>query len=1132
MQCPQCQFENREGVRFCEECGAKLEQVCPSCGAAVPPGRKFCGECGARLTAVPSGVPAAQLASRYSAPQTYTPQHLAERIISSRGALEGERKQVTVLFADLKGSMELLADRDPEEARHILDPVLERMMTAVHRYEGTVNQVMGDGIMALFGAPIAHEDHAVRACYAAMRMQEAVKAFAQEVQRTQGLPLHIRVGLNSGEVVVRSIASDLHMDYTAVGQTTHLAARMEQLAMPGSILLAPDTLQLAEGYVQVKALGPMAVKGLGEPIAVYELTGAGTARSRLQAAAVRGLTRFVGREVELETLRRTLEQAGGGRGQVVALVGEPGVGKSRLVWEFSHSHRTQDWLVLESGSVSYGKATSYLPVIDLLKTYCGIEDRDDDRRVREKLTGKLLALDPAFQPALPAFLALLDVPVDDTAWQALDPPRRQQRTLDAVKRLLLRESQEQPLLLVFEDVHWIDTESQALLDTLVESLPTARVLLLVNYRPEYEHGWHRKTCYQQLRLDPLPPESADALLQALLGDDPSLQPLKLLLIARTEGNPFFLEESVRTLVETGTLVGERGAYRLARPAAIQVPATVQAVLAARIDRLSPEDKQLLQAAAVIGKDVPYALLQAIAELPTAPAREEDALRQGLARLQAAEFLYETSLFPEPEYTFKHALTHEVAYGSLLHERRRALHARIADAMQQLYADRLAEQTERLAHHARRGEVWDKAVEYCRRAAARANTRSAHREALACFQDALEALSHLPESRAIAEAMIDVRLEMRNSLHELDDHQGSVRALQEAGALARELRDQRRLGAITAYIANHHLRTGNLDEALTAGQRALAIGRMLEDPAVQRLASYYVGQIYASMGDYPQALELFTRTFVERTDDRGGERLGQSTLPGVGVLGWLVRCLAACGDFEAGLTRAKEAVDLAGTGDHLMNGAYAWWGMGYLLLSRGDPSGAVPALERSMDIFRASRTHRLFGWIAGTLGQAYLLAGRLDEAISILEQAAEHAATTWCFLQAPIWASLSEAYLLADQVAEGVASAERAVALAREHGERANEAVALRAQGNVYADARAWDGERAEDLYHEALALAEQLGMRPLQAHCHLGLGTLYQKISREEQAHAELVTAAELYRAMEMPFWLEKAEALRAQAAH
>ena len=610
------------------------------------------------------------------APLAYTPPYLVEKILTTRSAMEGERKQVTVLFADLKGSTELIRDLDPEAAQQLLDPALQRMMDAVHRFEGTVNQVLGDGIMALFGAPIAHEDHALRACYAALAMQAELRRYAEEVRRTQGLEVQLRVGLNSGDVVVRTIGNDLHMDYSAVGQTTHLAARMEQLATPGTIRLPAATLRLVEGLVRVTALGPMPVKGLAEPVEVFELLGATPVRRRLQAAVARGLTRFVGRDQELAALTQALAQAGQGQGQLVALLGEAGVGKSRLVYEFVHSHATQGWRVLESASVSYGKATPYFPVIDLLKRYAHLDDADDARTIRAKVTGQVLTLDETLQDTLPALLALLDALPDDSPFRQLDPAQRRQRTLTALKRVLLRESQVQPLLLVFEDLHWIDTETQALLDSLVESLPTAQLLLLVNYRPEYQHGWGSKTYYTQLRLDPLPPASAAEVLQALLGDDPSLAPLTSLLIARTAGNPFFLEESVRTLVETGGLVGEPGAYRLAQPLhSIQVPATVQAVLAARIDRLPPEAKRLLQTAAVIGTEVPCPLLTAIADLP------DTELHRHLAHLQAAEFLYETRLFPELEYTFKHALTHEVAYGSLLHERRRVLHARIVEALE-------------------------------------------------------------------------------------------------------------------------------------------------------------------------------------------------------------------------------------------------------------------------------------------------------------------------------------------------------------------------------------------------------------------------------------------------------------------
>ena len=846
MKCSRCQHENPSALKFCGECGARLAALCASCGAANSPEQKFCGECGTKLSADSAK-------ARLPSPDSYTPKHLAEKILTSKAALEGERKQVTVLFADLKGSMELLADRDPEEARKILDPVLERMMEAVHQYEGTVNQVMGDGIMALFGAPLAHEDHAVRACYAALRMQESVCRYAEAARRVHGVEVQIRVGLNSGEVVVRAVGSDLRMDYTAVGQTTHLAARMEQLAPPGTVRLTAETMRLAEGYVEVRSLGPIPVKGLADPIEIFELTGAGQARTRLQAAALRGLTRFVGRDAEVEHLRRVLGQAGAGRGQVVAIVGEAGVGKSRLVYEFTHSHRVQEWLILEAPSVSYGKATSYLPVIDLLKGYFKIGDRDDHREMRDKVLGRVLGLDRTLEPLLPPLLALLDVPVEDVAWISLDPPQRRQRTLDAVKRLLLRESQVQPLLVVFEDLHWIDGETQALLDGIVESLSSARLLLLVNYRPEYEHRWGSKTAYSQLRLDSLPAESAAELLAALLGPDPGLAPLTQMLVKR--GNPFFLEETVRTLVETGALAGERGAYRLTRPVeTLQVPATVQTILAARIDRLPAEEKQLLQAASVIGKDVPYALLAAIAEQP------EETLRRGLAHLQEAEFLYETQLFPDPEYTFKHALTHEVTYGSLLQDRRRQFHAQIVAAIERLYADRLSEHVERLAHHALRGQLWDKAVRYGWQAGTRALDRSAAREALAAFEQAQAALRELPESRERTQQLIDLFFHRRNAHMPLGEFAQLSEVLGEARTLAEGLGDQRRLGWTLGYLSVLHNFLGEHARAIEAGQSACAIGEAVGDLGLRVAANFYLAQALLFAGDARRAADAL-RTVI-------------------------------------------------------------------------------------------------------------------------------------------------------------------------------------------------------------------------------------------------------------------------------
>jgi class 3 adenylate cyclase/tetratricopeptide (TPR) repeat protein len=1057
-----------------------------------------------------------------TAPLTYTPPHLAEQILTSRAALEGERKQVTVLFADLKGSMELLAERDPEEARHLLDPVLDRMMAAVHQYEGTVNQVLGDGIMALFGAPLAHEDHAVRACYAALRMQEAVKQYATEVQRSHGVPIHMRVGLNAGEVVVRSIGSDLHMDYTAVGQTTHLAARMEQMAMPGSILITPAVLGLVEGFVQVKALGAMPVRGLRDPVEVYEVTGAGVVRSRLQAAAARGLTRFVGRQPELEALQQALAQAQAGHGQVAALVGEAGVGKSRLLYEFAHSHHMQGWLVLESASVSYGKATPYFPVVDLLKRYCHLEERADPRTVRAKVTGQILTLDETLQATIPALLALLDALPADSPFLTLDPPQRRQRTLDGLKRLLIRESQVQPLLLVCEDLHWIDTETQALLDSLVESLPTAQLLLLVNYRPEYQHGWGSKTYYRQLRLDPLPPTSADAFLRALLGDDPSLGPLKALLIERTGGNPFFLEESVRTLVETGMLVGAPGAYRLARSlASLQMPATVQAVLAARIDRLPPEEKHVLQTAAVIGNEIPLPLLQAIAELPEAD------LHHGLAHLQAAEFLYETRLFPEREFTFKHALTHEVAYYSLLQERRRGLHARIVEVLEGLYANRLTEQVERLAHHAFRGEVWDKACTYYRQAGVKAMEQSAYRAVVVSYEQALEALKHLPHERGTLEQAIDLRLALRPALVALFEQERLLSHLHTAETLATALNDQRRLGRICAGLVGAYRGVGNSDRAFIYSRRCHALATTSGDVGFQIASSQRLGQIYYDLGDYPQAMAYFRSNVASLQGALLYERFDVGTfnaLPTLTALTYLVLCLAEVGGFAEGIAYGDEALRLAEGVDRRYDRVVVPLRVGQLHLRQGNVSKAIPLLERALALGQGAdmQLSVSVSQAVASLAVAYAWSGRLADTASLPKDMPH---------RTDIVLRCSEAYLLAGRVAEASQLAQRALAHSRDHQERGYQAQALWLLGEVAAHYDPLEVEPAEAHYRQALALTEELGMRPLQAHCHLGLGTIYARTGQRQQVHAALSTAIDLYRAMEMTLWLPQAEAALAQVA-
>jgi len=1115
MKCPRCQYENRPGAKFCEECAAPLARACANCGAQLSPTAKFCSEC-----AHPAGQAAPSTSQRFGAPEAYTPKHLAEKILTSKAALEGERKQVTVLFADLKGSMELLADRDPEEARKLLDPVLEHMMEAVHRYEGTVNQVMGDGIMALFGAPLAHEDHAVRACYAALRMQDSGKRYAEAVRRTAGIPIQIRVGLNSGEVVVRSIGSDLRMDYTAVGQTTHLAARMEQMAVPGSILISADTLTLAEGYVQIKPLGPLPVKGLPAPIEVYEVTGTATVRSRLHAAAATGLTRFVGRDSEMEQLRQALERARAAHGQVVAVVGEAGVGKSRLAWELARSRGTEGWLVLETTAVSYGQATPYLPVIDLLGAYFQIDKRDDARKVREKVTGKLLALDRALEPALVPVLALLDVRVDDAAWEALDPPKRRHRTVEAVKRLLLRETQLHPLLLIVEDLHWLDSATQALLDRLVESLPSTRLVLLVNYRPEYRHAWGSKTYYTQVRMDPLPAEGAGELLRSLLGDDVSLVGLQRRLIEWTEGNPFFLEETVRTLVETGALVGDRGARRLVTPLErIAVPVTVQAILAARIDRLPTEERRLLQSAAVIGEDIASDLLLAVSDQPDTEVRRQ------LGHLQDAEFLYEASLFPDPRYAFKHVLTREVAGGGLLHDQRRTLHARVVDAIERLYADRAGEYLDRLAYHAFNGGLWDKAVTYLRQVGVKAAARSANPEAVVHFEQALAALAHLPDALEGRELGIDLRLGLRNALHAIGQFQRTLQPLREAEALAEALEDRPRLGRIAACLSQYFRLVDDLDRSIESAERGLAIADAVGDFVLQLVSRVALGQSCHALGEYARATETLQWNVAALTGDLARERFGQVYLPAALSRAWLARCLADLGQFAQGSVVGEEAVRIAEAEDHPFSIVTALFGVGYLYLRQGDVDRALPLLERSVALCEAWQFRSWYPPVASALGAAYLGAGDIDAAWPLLQEAVERAMSMGLMGRHSVrLAALSEAHLVAGQLDAALDLATQALALCRHHRERGNEAWALRLLGELAARRDPLDVEAAEGHYREALALATRLEMRPLVAHCHLGLGKLSRRTGRREQAQEQFTTATTMYREMEMRFWLNQAE--------
>jgi class 3 adenylate cyclase/tetratricopeptide (TPR) repeat protein len=1105
MKCLACEQDNPIEAKFCEHCGTPLARVCAHCGSYASSTARFCPQCGHLLTAVAGD-------SRFVSPEAYTPLHLANKILTARAALEGERKQVTVAFADIKGSMEVFANRDPEAAQDLFDPVLERMIEAVHRYEGTVNRVMGDGILALFGAPIAHEDHAVRACYAGLRMQETVRQYSEEVQQSHGVSVTIRVGLSSGEIVVCAIGNDLHMDYTVVGQTANLAARLEQMAPPGSILIASDTLQLAEGYVTVKPLGLVAVKGLADPVHIYEVTGAGAARSRLEVAAERGLTRFVGRDIELEQLRRVQQLAGQGYGQVVAIVGEAGVGKSRLVHEFIHSQRTAGWRVLESKSASYGRATSYLPVIELLRNYFKISVHDSTQSIRDTVTATILALDASLQDAIPPVLDLLDSLDEHNPFRTLDLFQRRKSTYQAVVRLLLSESRVRPVIAVFEDLHWNDSLSLGLLDEVVAAAQDARLLLVVSFRPEYKDEWRNRPNYLQLRLDPLARGSLTEFLQALLGHDESLPPLKSFLVERTNGNPFFVEEIVRRLVDTAVLEGIRGAYRLARPFSdTEVPPTVQAVLAARIDALPATAKHLLEEAAVIGHHVPFVLLHAICGFA------EDQLRGLLDHLQNAEFLYSTKLFPEVQYTFKHSLTHDVAYSGVLHERRREIHARVLDTMEELYADRLGEQAERLADHAERGAIWDKALAYLQRSGTKACSRHANVEATRFFERALTVLKKLPETPENLRESVDLRFELRNALLPLGETDRIGHCLDEVDPILAGLGDKLRGARYAAFRCNHHFFIGQQRRAIEFGESGIGLARECGDRDLLGELLYRVAQSYYALGEYRQAIKLLEQALEFTPNELRHDRHDLVVIPSVVNRMWLVFAMVECGHFSAGMSHAKRALEIAeGTG-HPLSEVLGWLSIGVVLLRKGELEGAVGALERGLNLcdrvsYRLTRPR-----LASALAVAYARTSRAERSLELAQAAVSDADQMHQVADKPaLLIRFGQVSLIGRQIEAALTLGKQAVELAVAQNAKGDEAWARFLIGRACWASDPKDLDESEKQLDIALRVATACEARPLVAYCDTTLAGINARRGDRVKAQEFDAAANAIYRELGM----------------
>jgi class 3 adenylate cyclase/tetratricopeptide (TPR) repeat protein len=977
VRCPSCGFENPSGLEFCGSCGTALARSCPTCGFENPPEFKFCGKCGAQLSGKAEKTPAPE-APAFPArePRDYTPNHLAEKILQSKSALEGERKQVTVLFADVKGSLELAEQVDPEEWHRILDRFFQILADGVHRFEGTINQYTGDGIMALFGAPIAHEDHAQRACYAALHLRGELKRYADELRVERGLSFSTRMGINSGEVVVGKIGDDLRMDYTAQGHTVGLAARMEELAAPDRAYLTQHTAALVSGYFDLNDLGASRIRGQLEPVGLFELEDVGPVRTRLERSRTRGFSKFVGRGDEMARLEAALERAIEGSGEVVGIVGEAGVGKSRLCWEFQELCRARGIPVRRAGGFAHGKFVPLFPVLEFFRDAFGVAAHDSDRAARQKIAGAVVLLDEELRGELPLLLDFLGVPDPERPAPALEVEARQRRLLGLLKRLSIASSEREPAVLIFEDLHWIDSATEAFVEALADATEGARTLMLVNFRPEYRSLWMSRSYYQQLALRPLDRTGIEELLDEWLGSDPSLRDVASQLAERTGGNPFFIEEVVQELIEAGELEGARGRYRLVGDLdRIEIPATVHSVIAARIDRLPERDKQVLWAASVIGNDFEESLLERVAEL----SRPE--LGEALHALVQSEFLYERALYPQAEYAFKHPLTQEVAYRSQLSDRRASLHATVARAIAARLPGELDERAALIADHwDRAGEALE-AAEWHRHAALWVGNDDVQ-EALRHSRRMRELLARVPESPRTTTLGLQALTALIYQSSRLGVAEEDISALLAEGrALALRGHDDEKAVSFLAMAGIAMWNLGRLGDSgsLIDEARALSdrIGGGLAAGLVrlaQALTFQQAGRLSESLAAAEEGLELQTELY-----EGGPTPKAAFQMPMAWTLTWVGRLREAARALDLALERASEEGSPT-----LANMAHV---VGVDLATRcGDIEGALAHGRRAVEFSeqigsRAATTHAYLA-----LGRACVAAGRWDAALDLLGRA--------------------------------------------------------------------------------------------------------------------------------------------------
>ena len=1109
VSCSSCGHAELRRDGTCPECGA---QACPECGAARAAQANFCSQCGFALAGLTPRVSAraAPIASAASPGE-----HALARVMASRLAFEGERKLVSVLFADLRGSLSVIEGVDPEEVQALLDAVLAAMVEAVHRYEGAVSQTMGDGILALFGAPLAHEDHALRACCAALAMQEAVRRMQDASWKARGREPVIRVGVHSGEVAVRAVHNDLSMEYRAVGSTTHIASRMEQLASPGKVWVTAETVRLCRGLLRTRGIGPVQVKGVTEPIEAFELVGIST-RTRFQANALRGLSPLVGREAALRVLTDALARAHSGQTTFAVVSGEPGIGKSRLCYEVMH-HAGDGYRVVEAAAASYGQLTSHGVLANLARALLGIEDDDAIPELTHKVGSWLQehGLHPA--PHLPVLLELLGVPSRDAALARMDPVQRKRHVELTLQSMLTGFCSQGPSILLFEDLHWCDADSLAFISKLIVSPPMSHALFLLTHRPGMLLPAADLPHVLRCEISGLEAADSHALLASLLGSHASSTELRMRLLSRTVGNPFFIEESVRTVMDAGMLRALPAGTR--EHEQINVPDSIDALLGARLDRLPEALLEMLQAAAVIGDHSQSALLREV--LALAP----DVFQANLRELAQADLLYESvqlragNAAPAPVFRFKHALIHEVVYKRLVRGRRRSLHARVVDAMELQFKERLNEHAARLAEHAERAERWEACVRYHTQACIRAASFSSNAQALEHLERGLEALSRVAPGSEHDRLAIDLRLRALAPLLPLGAHERAIELLTEAERYAQGLNDTRSLAYVANQLGTELWVTAQYESARQKAEDALRLSQQLAgDHAVLSISSRYVlASVHHARGELPEALALFRELASMFSGDAARKRLGWPGYPSVFTRTMIISVLSLLGGFSEAERVFQEGLRYADALEHAFSRTMLLEQYGMCLLVSGDAPRAVQLLREALETCERDEVNTMITPVGSHLGLALLRVGELSEAERVIERAAtEHTELAGHYALGYLAIAQSELYLARGERLRAGQIAQTAMQDTARHGERAFHVRArLQYAASLLADPLQLQAAEAE--YTEALAQALALGMPPWAALAHTGVAEVREL--RGDQAGAQDAgrAAVEIWRQLEAP---------------